>query len=194
MLQVYGFIEEPKLLVHHRGKSVVPTQLAQHLRDTQDGLLVAAIVALHENSKVKLEEAELFFQVQQIENEAVSSSKAQSAWIMLSRLFFFCLFFLINHSVYQELCKDGTEPQSIPQLLVDFWEALLVASSQESIIQELLFHLTSVYIERITCREHSGIKALKTAEDLVSSDHKFTLTRSDSCNMHCIYPAEAKTR
>ncbi|XP_017333887.1 Hermansky-Pudlak syndrome 3 protein isoform X2 [Ictalurus punctatus] len=130
MLQVYGFIEEPKLLVHHRGKSVVPTQLAQHLRDTQDGLLVAAIVALHENSKVKLEEAELFF---------------------------------------QELCKDGTEPQSIPQLLVDFWEALLVASSQESIIQELLFHLTSVYIERITCREHSGIKALKTAEDLINS-------------------------
>ncbi|KAK3562430.1 hypothetical protein QTP86_034072 [Hemibagrus guttatus] len=130
MLQVYGFIEEPKLLVHRRGKAVVPTELARHLRDTQDGLLVAAVVALHENSKVKLEEAELFF---------------------------------------QELCKDSAESQSIPQLLVDFWEALLVASSQESIVQELLFHLTSVYIERIMCRERSGIKALKTAEDLINS-------------------------
>ncbi|KAG7327880.1 hypothetical protein KOW79_009486 [Hemibagrus wyckioides] len=130
MLQVYGFIEEPKLLVHRRGKAMVPTELARHLRDTQDGLLVAAVVALHENSKVKLEEAELFF---------------------------------------QELCKDSAESQSIPQLLVDFWEALLVASSQESIVQELLFHLTSVYIERIMCRERSGIKALKTAEDLINS-------------------------
>lgn len=130
MLQVYGFIEVPKLLVHRKGKIVIPTQLAQHLRDTQDGLLVAAVVALHENSKVKLEEAELFF---------------------------------------QELCRNSTEPQSIPQLLVDFWEALLVASSQESIVQELLFHLTSVYIERIMCRKQSDIKALKTAEDLMNS-------------------------
>ncbi|KAI5101699.1 Hermansky-Pudlak syndrome 3 protein isoform X1 [Silurus meridionalis] len=130
MLQVYGFIEEPKLLVHLKGKDVVPTQLAQHLRDTQDGLLVAAIVALHENSKVKLKEAELFF---------------------------------------QELCKDSTEPRSIPQLLVDFWEALLVASSQESIIQELAFHLTSLYIERNINRARSGIKALKSAEDLINS-------------------------
>ncbi len=60
------------------------------------------------------------------------------------------------------------EADSSPQLLVDFWEALLVASSHESIIQELLFHLTSVYIDRITRRDRSGVKALKTAEDLVS--------------------------
>ncbi|XP_062868996.1 Hermansky-Pudlak syndrome 3 protein isoform X2 [Trichomycterus rosablanca] len=134
MLQVYGFIEEPKLLVHGREKAVVPTQLAQHLHDTQDGLLVAAVVALHENSKVKLEEAELFF---------------------------------------RELCKASVEPQSVPQLLVDFWEALLVASSQETIIQELLFHLTSVYIHRIIRRERSGIKALKTAEDLINSSSHY---------------------
>ncbi|RXN33214.1 Hermansky-Pudlak syndrome 3 isoform X2 [Labeo rohita] len=127
MLQVYGFIEEPKLLLHGRGKAVLPTILAQHLRDTQEGLLVAAVVALHENSKIRLEEADLFF---------------------------------------QELCKDGVEVDSSPQLLVDFWEALLVASSHESIIQELLFRLTSVYIDRITRRDHSGIRALKTAEDL----------------------------
>ncbi|XP_072517100.1 BLOC-2 complex member HPS3 isoform X2 [Salminus brasiliensis] len=130
MLQVYGFIEEPKLLVLGRGKAVVPTQLAQHLHDTQDGLLVAAVVALHENSKVKLEEADLFF---------------------------------------QGLCKDFVDTQSSPQLLVDFWEALLVASSHEAIIHELLFRLTSVYIDRITRRDSSGIKALKTADDLINS-------------------------
>uniref|UniRef100_A0A671K7U7 HPS3 biogenesis of lysosomal organelles complex 2 subunit 1 n=1 Tax=Sinocyclocheilus anshuiensis TaxID=1608454 RepID=A0A671K7U7_9TELE len=129
MLQVYGFIEEPKLLLHGRGKAVLPTILSQHLHDTQEGLLVAAVVALHENSKIRLEEADLFF---------------------------------------QELCKDGVEAASSPQLLVDFWEALLVASSHESIIQELLFRLTSIYIDRITRRDHSGVKALKTAEDLVS--------------------------
>ncbi|XP_043078261.1 Hermansky-Pudlak syndrome 3 protein isoform X2 [Puntigrus tetrazona] len=130
MLQVYGFIEEPKLLLHGRGKAVLPTILAQHLCHTQDGLLVAAVVALHENSKIRLDEADLFF---------------------------------------QELCKDGVEADSSPQLLVDFWEALLVASSHESIIQELLFRLTSVYIDRITRRDHSGVKALKTAEDLINS-------------------------
>lgn len=63
MLQVYGFIEEPKLLLHGRGKAVVPTVLAQHLRDTQEGLLVAAVVALHENSKIRLDEADHLFQV-----------------------------------------------------------------------------------------------------------------------------------
>lgn len=63
MLQVYGFIEEPKLLLLGRGKAVVPTPLARHLHQSQEGLLVAAAVALHENSKVKLEEADLFFQV-----------------------------------------------------------------------------------------------------------------------------------
>ncbi|KAK9967855.1 hypothetical protein ABG768_022836 [Culter alburnus] len=130
MLQVYGFIEVPKLLLHGRGKAVLPTILAQHLCDTQEGLLVAAVIALHENSKIRLEEADLFF---------------------------------------QELCKDGVEVESSPQLLVDFWEALLVASSHESIIQELLFRLTSVYIDRITHRDCSGVKALKTAEDLINS-------------------------
>uniref|UniRef100_A0A9J8B2I2 HPS3 biogenesis of lysosomal organelles complex 2 subunit 1 n=1 Tax=Cyprinus carpio carpio TaxID=630221 RepID=A0A9J8B2I2_CYPCA len=130
MLQVYGFIEEPKLLLHGRGKGVLPTILAQHLHDTHEGLLVAAVVALHENSKIRLEEADLFF---------------------------------------QELCKDGAEADSSPQLLVDFWEALLVASSHEAIIQELLFRLTSVYIDRITRRDRSGVKALKTAEDLINS-------------------------
>ncbi|XP_051979904.1 BLOC-2 complex member HPS3-like isoform X2 [Xyrauchen texanus] len=130
MLQVYGFIEEPKLLLHGRGKRLMPTILAQHLRDTQEGLLVAAVVALLENRKIRLEEADCFF---------------------------------------QELCSDGAEVQISPQLLVDFWEALLVASTHDSIIQELLFRLTSVYIDRITHRDHDTVKALKTAEDLINS-------------------------
>lgn len=78
--------------------------------------------------------------------------------------------------VDQELCTSSLE--IVPQLLVDFWEALLVASSQKTIIQELLMHLTSVYTHRIIHRERSGIKALKTAEDLVGSDLRSVLTRA----------------
>lgn len=56
-------------------------------------------------------------------------------------------------------------------LLVDFWEAILMASSQEAVIQELLFRLTSVYIDRLTnaSSQTSGKlrRPLKTAEDLV---------------------------
>ncbi|XP_036834695.1 Hermansky-Pudlak syndrome 3 protein isoform X5 [Oncorhynchus mykiss] len=129
MLQVYGFIEEAKLLLHGRGDTVVPTLLARHLRDNQDGLLVAAMVALHENDKVKLDEADLFF---------------------------------------QELCGDVSGPQGGPQLLVDFWEALLMASSQEAVIQELLFRLTAVYIDRVTRRDGRGFKPLKSADDLIN--------------------------
>uniref|UniRef100_A0A8C8H7Z9 Hermansky-Pudlak syndrome 3 protein n=1 Tax=Oncorhynchus tshawytscha TaxID=74940 RepID=A0A8C8H7Z9_ONCTS len=131
MLQVYGFIEEHKLLLHGRGHTVVPTPLAHHLRDSQEGLLVAAMVALHENNKVKLDEADLFFQVR--------------------------------------LCGNLSGPQGGPQLMVDFWEALLMASSQEAVIQELLFRLTSVYIDRVTRRDSQGMKPLKTADDLINS-------------------------
>uniref|UniRef100_A0A673VKA7 HPS3 biogenesis of lysosomal organelles complex 2 subunit 1 n=1 Tax=Salmo trutta TaxID=8032 RepID=A0A673VKA7_SALTR len=122
MLQVYGFVEEHKLLLHGRGHTVVPTVLARHLKDSQEGLLVAAMVALHENNKVKLDEADLFFQV-----------------------------------------------RGDPQLLLDFWEALLIASSQEAVIQELLFRLTSVYIDRVARRDSHGMKPLKTADDLINS-------------------------
>lgn len=60
-------------------------------------------------------------------------------------------------------------------LLVDFWEAILMASSQEAVIQELLFRLTCVYIDRLTNTSlpTSGKvppprrRPLKTAEDLV---------------------------
>lgn len=60
-------------------------------------------------------------------------------------------------------------------LLVDFWEAILMASSQEAVIQELLFRLTCVYMDRLTNTSSptSGKippqrrRPLKTAEDLV---------------------------
>ncbi|XP_041126699.1 Hermansky-Pudlak syndrome 3 protein isoform X1 [Polyodon spathula] len=131
MLQVYGFIEEPKLLLLNReGKSIEPTSLAHHLKETQEGLLVASAVALHENNKMTLEEADTFF---------------------------------------KELSRETGDEKAGPQLLVDFWEALLVASTQEAIIQELLFKLSTVYIDRISTKENSGIKPLKTAEDLINS-------------------------
>lgn len=77
--------------MHRRGKTVVPTQLAWHLRDTHDGLLVAAVVALHENSKVKLEEAELFFQVQQTARSSLKSHCAGMGYMIveLSDLYIF---------------------------------------------------------------------------------------------------------
>lgn len=62
-------------------------------------------------------------------------------------------------------------------MLVDFWEAVLMASSQEVVIQELLFRLAAVYIDRLTHThpdthpEHPhtppASRSLKSADDLV---------------------------
>ncbi|MEQ2185228.1 hypothetical protein GOODEAATRI_016081, partial [Goodea atripinnis] len=119
MLLVYGFIEEPRLLLHGGGgdkhTQVCPTALARQLADSQPGLLVAGMVALHENSKVQLEQADHIFKV-----------------------------------------------------CVDLWEAMLMASSQDAVIQELLFRLASVYIDRLTASESpTKHKSLKSADDLV---------------------------
>ncbi|XP_059922179.1 Hermansky-Pudlak syndrome 3 protein isoform X3 [Gadus macrocephalus] len=127
MLLVYGFIEEPRLLLHGgsggRDTQVRPTQLANQLRKDQPGLLTAAMVALHENNKVQLEQAD---------------------------------------QVFKELgCEHS--------LLVDFWEAVLVASTQEAIIQELLFRLAVVYIDRLTSGMAAPSKLLKSTEDLINS-------------------------
>ncbi|XP_078141966.1 BLOC-2 complex member HPS3 isoform X2 [Centroberyx gerrardi] len=133
MMLVYGFIEEPTLLLHggSGGKDTHthPTALARHLTHCQPGLLMAAMVALHENSKVQLEHAD---------------------------------------QVFKELgCEDG--------LLVDFWEAVLMASSQEVVIQELLFRLASVYIDRLAHTQpdppHTPgtSRSLKSADDLINS-------------------------
>ncbi|XP_067369112.1 Hermansky-Pudlak syndrome 3 protein isoform X2 [Channa argus] len=137
MQLVYGFIEEPRLLLHGVGGGlhtlIHPTALTQELAKSQPGLLVAAIVALHENSKVQLEQADHIFKELGCEN---------------------CL-------------------------QVDFWEAMLMASSQEAVIQELLFRLASVYIERLTntnsdthfsaSRTASKHRSLKCADDLINS-------------------------
>ncbi len=67
MLLVYGFIEESRLLLHGRGGGqhthIRPTALARQLAKSQPGLLVAAVVALHENNKVQLEQADHLFKV-----------------------------------------------------------------------------------------------------------------------------------
>ncbi|KAF7202799.1 BLOC-2 complex member HPS3 isoform X2 [Nothobranchius furzeri] len=135
MLLVYGFIEEPRLLLHDGGgggkkEQVCTTALARQLANSQPGLLVAAMVALHENSKVQLEQADFIF---------------------------------------KELSCDNS-------LQVDFWEAMLMASSQDAVIQELLFRLASVYIDRLTntiSNTTSKQKSLKSAEDLISSCSHF---------------------
>ena len=50
---------------------------------------------------------------------------------------------------------------------MDFWEAVLVASTQEAVIQELLFRLAVVYIDRLT--QTAPSKLLKSTEDLVGN-------------------------
>uniref|UniRef100_A0A8C0IAG8 HPS3 biogenesis of lysosomal organelles complex 2 subunit 1 n=1 Tax=Bubo bubo TaxID=30461 RepID=A0A8C0IAG8_BUBBB len=129
-----GFTGQPKLLRQRKEGIVVPTEFAVHLKEMQPGLLVAATVALHENSKIELEEADTFFKM---------------------------------------LC--GNSENTIPQLLVDFWEALLVVCSQEEILQELLLRVTSQYVWRISKRQLPDSKPLKTTEDLINSCNHFGL-------------------
>ncbi|NXF91875.1 HPS3 protein, partial [Eubucco bourcierii] len=129
-----GFVGQPKLLVQRKEGIVTPTEFALHLKEVQPGLLVAAIVALHENSKIKLEEADTFFKV---------------------------------------LCS--TSENSVPQLLVDFWEALLVVCSQEEVLQQLLLKVISQYVWRISKQQLPETEALKTAEDLINSCNHYGL-------------------
>ncbi|XP_053178915.1 Hermansky-Pudlak syndrome 3 protein [Scomber japonicus] len=137
MLLVYGFIEEPRLLLHGGGGGqhthVRTTALSQQLAKSQPGLLVAGMVALHENNKVQLEQADHIFKELGCEN---------------------CL-------------------------QVDFWEGMLMASSQEAVIQELLFRVSSVYIDRLIQtnsdtltnppHRHPTRRSLKSADDLINS-------------------------
>ncbi|XP_072294219.1 BLOC-2 complex member HPS3 [Eucyclogobius newberryi] len=139
MLLVYAFIEEPRLLLHGAGGAqhaeAHPTALALEMARTQPGLLVAALVALHENGKVTLEQA---------------------------------------NRVFKELGRERC-------LQVDFWEGTLMASSQEPVIQELLFRVASVYVERLThtnpdpklSHPGPGKRPLKSADDLIGSCSHF---------------------
>ncbi|XP_056420816.1 BLOC-2 complex member HPS3 isoform X2 [Hyla sarda] len=56
-----GFLDEPRLILRRRDREVIPTEMAFQFRDTLPGLLVAVLVAFHENSKINLKEAESFF-------------------------------------------------------------------------------------------------------------------------------------
>ncbi|TKS74237.1 Hermansky-Pudlak syndrome 3 protein [Collichthys lucidus] len=132
MLLVYGFIEEPRLLLHGGGGGqhthIRPTVLTRQLAKSQPGLLVAAIVALHENNKVQLEHADHIFKELGCEN---------------------CL-------------------------QVDFWEAMLMASSQQAVIQELLFRVACFYIDQLTNSDTplnapSRRRPLKSADELIHS-------------------------
>ncbi|XP_005051531.1 PREDICTED: Hermansky-Pudlak syndrome 3 protein isoform X3 [Ficedula albicollis] len=129
-----GFIGQPRLLQQHKEGIVMPTEFAVHLKEMQPGLLVAATVALHENSKIELEEADTFFKM---------------------------------------LCNSSEN--TIPQLLMDFWEALLVVSSKEYILQKLLLRVTSQYVWRISRKQLPDTKPLKTTEDLINSCSHFGL-------------------
>uniref|UniRef100_K7G8T0 HPS3 biosis of lysosomal organelles complex 2 subunit 1 n=1 Tax=Pelodiscus sinensis TaxID=13735 RepID=K7G8T0_PELSI len=129
-----GFIGEPRLLRQQREGRIVPTELAIHLKETQPGFLVASMLALHENNKIELEEADSYFKM---------------------------------------LC--GKNEDTTPQLLVDFWEALLVAGPEREILPELLFKLTSQYIWRLSRKQLPDSKPLKTTEDLINSCNHYGL-------------------
>lgn len=68
-------------------------------------------------------------------------------------------------TVFKVVC--GKDEDTIPQLLVDFWEAQLVACLPDVLLQELLFKLTSQYIWRLSKRQCPDTTPLRTSEDLV---------------------------
>uniref|UniRef100_A0A8C5RNR4 HPS3 biosis of lysosomal organelles complex 2 subunit 1 n=1 Tax=Laticauda laticaudata TaxID=8630 RepID=A0A8C5RNR4_LATLA len=128
MKLVCGFIREPRLLKQHNKGQMFPTELALYLKETRPGFLLASLLALHENNKMELEEANSYIK-------------------MLS----------------------GKNEDAVPQLLVDFWEALLVACTQEEVAQKLHFKLATQYIWRLSRKELPDTEPLKTTEDLINS-------------------------
>lgn len=68
-------------------------------------------------------------------------------------------------SVFKVLC--GKDEDTIPQLLVDFWEAQLVACLPDVVLQELYCKLVSQYIWRLSKRQLPDTIPLRTSEDLV---------------------------
>lgn len=67
--------------------------------------------------------------------------------------------------MFQMLCGHGED--KIPQLLLDFWEAQLVACLPDVVLQELFFKLTLQYIWRLSQRQPPDTPPLRSAEDLV---------------------------
>ncbi|KAM4041582.1 BLOC-2 complex member HPS3 isoform 2-T3 [Anomaloglossus baeobatrachus] len=128
-----AFLDEPRLIIRRREREILPTEMAFHFRDTLPGLLVAILVAFHENSKIIMKEAESFF---------------------------------------KSLCNK-TEDDDNPQILVDFWEALLSSYPPVSTLQDVLSKLTSHYVCRICKSQHVCVTSLRSAEDLRNSCSHF---------------------
>ncbi|KAM9604844.1 BLOC-2 complex member HPS3 isoform 3-T5 [Trichechus inunguis] len=70
-------------------------------------------------------------------------------------------------SFFKVLC--GKDEDMIPQLLVDFWEAQLVACLPDVVLQELFFKLTSHYIWRLSKGQPPDSTPLRTSEDLINA-------------------------
>nr|XP_051714995.1 BLOC-2 complex member HPS3 isoform X2 [Oryctolagus cuniculus] len=70
-------------------------------------------------------------------------------------------------SFFKVLC--GKDEDTIPQLLVDFWEAQLVACLPDSALPELFYKLMSQYIWRLSQRQPPDTTPLRTAEDLINA-------------------------
>ncbi|KAM6222190.1 BLOC-2 complex member HPS3 isoform 2-T2 [Rhynchocyon petersi] len=68
---------------------------------------------------------------------------------------------------FKVLCSKDED--TIPQLLVDFWEAQLVACLPDVVLHELFFKLTSHYIWRLSKRQPPDSKPLRTSEDLINA-------------------------
>ncbi|XP_036203257.1 Hermansky-Pudlak syndrome 3 protein isoform X3 [Myotis myotis] len=72
-----------------------------------------------------------------------------------------------SDSFFKVLCgKDG---DMIPQLLVDFWEAQLIACLPDVLLQELFFKLTSQYIWRLSKKQPPDTIPLRTSKDLINA-------------------------
>ncbi|XP_050634171.1 BLOC-2 complex member HPS3 isoform X3 [Macaca thibetana thibetana] len=70
-------------------------------------------------------------------------------------------------SFFKVLCAKDED--TTPQLLVDFWEAQLVACLPDVVLQELFFKLTSQYIWRLSKRQPPDTPPLRTSEDLINA-------------------------
>ncbi|XP_070262048.1 BLOC-2 complex member HPS3 isoform X2 [Myotis yumanensis] len=72
-----------------------------------------------------------------------------------------------SDSFFKVLCgKDG---DMIPQLLIDFWEAQLIACLPDVLLQELFFKLTSQYIWRLSKKQPPDTIPLRTSKDLINA-------------------------
>ncbi|XP_072329969.1 BLOC-2 complex member HPS3 isoform X1 [Scyliorhinus torazame] len=77
---------------------------------------------------------------------------------------------------FKALCAKGADEESeaaTPQLLVDFWETMLIACTREAMVQVLLMKLVSVYIWRISRKQQPDSRPLKTVEDLMNTCDQF---------------------